>query len=458
MRPASLAATDAHALSWTIAHWALQYTPHVSWQAQCAQPVLTAQALPHVLIEVSACLRLWGGLDALRQRLDDPSVGIAAQAWGPTASIAQARLWLGDFGREPVAIDELPLTALAAAHPHLATLHPMGCTRWGHLAALPRGGITRRFGRELLAALDQAYGKQPSVHTWLQPVERFAVQHELHAQVEQAEGLLQLAAYQLQLLQAWLRSRHWGVLQLKWIWLLDIRRHAPRQGELLIETAQPTQDMAHIQRLLSEQLARTELPSPAHSLALHCIRAEPLPQTSASLLPQDQRPGMPLHQFLERVASKLGPAAVRRPIRCDDHRPEAAQAWIGALQSVAHGEDAGLTLRSTRKGQKTSKPIGPTDALRPPWLLKQALPLVVRHDKPYYQGPLTLMHGPERIEVSELVDAFGAERAQTGLDQARVGAVIRDYFVAWSGHAGLLWVYRERACAEPGWYLHGIFG
>ena len=455
--PVSPEATDAHALSWTIAHWALQYTPHVCWQAACAQPLLSAQAFPHVLMEVSACLRLWGGLDAMRQRLDTQNVGVAAHAWGPTASVAQARLWLGDGRREPVVLDDLPLTALAAAHPHLKTLHPMGCTCWGHLAALPRGGITRRFGRELLAALDQAYGRQPSIHTWLQPAEQFAVQHELHAQVELAEGLLQVASYQLQLLQAWLRSRHWGVLQLKFVWLLDIRRHAPKQGELLLETAQPTQDMAHVQRLLTEQLARTELPAPAHSLALHCLRAEPLPHTSISLLPQEQRSGMPLHQFLERVASKLGQMAVRRPIQREDHRPEAAQAWIQALPSGASVEATRSIGGSAHKGSQQSKPGLASDALRPAWLLKQALPLLVRHDKPYYQGPLTLMHGPERIEVCELVDAATLANTEPELDTTRVGAVVRDYFVAWSGHAGLLWIYRERACAEPGWFLHGIF-
>jgi protein ImuB len=40
---------------------------------------------------------------------------------------------------------------------------------------------------------------------------------------------------------------------------------------------------------------------------------------------------------------------------------------------------------------------------------------------------------------------------------------LRDYFLARSEQAGLLWIYRERlsgpgADAAPNWYLHGLFG
>jgi protein ImuB len=31
---------------------------------------------------------------------------------------------------------------------------------------LPRGGISRRFDKALLLALDQAYGLQPEAHAW----------------------------------------------------------------------------------------------------------------------------------------------------------------------------------------------------------------------------------------------------------------------------------------------------
>jgi protein ImuB len=54
---------------------------------------------------------------------------------------------------------------------------------------------------------------------------------------------------------------------------------------------------------------------------------------------------------------------------------------------------------------------------------------------------LTLLAGPQRLEVGWLEGE----------------AALRDYYVARSVKAGLLWVYRERLGAQAFWYLHGIF-
>jgi protein ImuB len=35
--------------------------------------------------------------------------------------------------------------------------------------------------------------------------------------------------------------------------------------------------------------------------------------------------------------------------------------------------------------------------------------------------------------------------------------VARDYWVALSAHAGLLWVFQTRLDEAPAWYLHGHF-
>jgi protein ImuB len=47
---------------------------------------------------------------------------------------------------------------------------------------------------------------------------------------------------------------------------------------------------------------------------------------------------------------------------------------------------------------------------------------------------------------------------QAGQPQPAEAAVMRDYFIARSAQAGLLWIYRERrADATLSWFLHGIF-
>ncbi|MFM7331151.1 MAG: DNA polymerase Y family protein, partial [Brachymonas sp.] len=136
--------------------------------------------------------------------------------------------------------------------------------------------------------------------------------------------------------------------------------------------------------------------------------------------------------FIERVASKLGADAICRPALQPDHRPEAAQCWVSAT----------LPARSTELAPSAQ---AAQHQFRPAWLMAEPLRLLVRDDKPYYQGPLQLIQGPERLEASELVNVSAPH------------AVVRDYFIAWNAHAGLLWVFRERLVAQPGWFLHGLF-
>ncbi len=397
-----------------------------------------------VLLDTAASLRLWGGLPSLLALLEPQGreLGLARLATGSTGLEALARLYSAQSDKAAApSIGELLLQNLSAAWPHLQILHQMGCTSWGQLDAMPRGGITRRFGASLLVALDQAYGRKSEAYTWLTAPEVFTVSHELHANVDNASGLLFTASRQLKLLQAWLRARHLGVLSCQLTWLLDIRRNAAPRGEFILQTGEPTQDIKHLERLLSEHLDRIELPAPAHTLQLRSLRCEALPQISESLLPDEQRRGEPLHVFIERVASKLGAGSVCRPVMRADHRPEAAQHWISAaLPFGAVKQTAKYVLSAAHAAH----------SYRPAWLMAEPLRLLVQGDKPYYQGPLKLLQGPERIESSFLVDAVSAATTQpTGL--------ARDYFMAWSANAGLLWIFRERLSEQPGWYLHGLF-
>ena len=125
-----------------IAWWSLQFTP---WVAQVQQALV---------LEISASERLFGGRMALLQALLQPGhTPLPMQyAHGDTALLALARLaydalqQADDWARPPLPPDALPLHTLAAAQPHLPTLERLGCTTWGQLRALPRGGAsgTRR--------------------------------------------------------------------------------------------------------------------------------------------------------------------------------------------------------------------------------------------------------------------------------------------------------------------------
>ena len=436
------------ALAW----WALQFTPKV------------AQVGPVVLLEVSASERLFGGRRQLIEHMRQASRPLARlqTAQGATALVAIARLQLDPAASR--APDRLPLATLAETHAHLSTLERIGCTCWGDLRALPRGGVARRFGAPLLDALDRAYGQKPEVYPWLVLPEVFDLPLELAAQVEAAPALLFAARRLLAQLQVWLQARQRGVLALELAWEMDARRNTATHGSLVVRTAEPTLDMAHLQRLLAENLERTTLPAPVLYLRLRSVETAPLPGASASLLPDDLRAGDGLHQLLERLSARLGPEQVLRALPCADHRPEQMQAWVAAVQDnavarpAAAGKPAGAGKKHKTRDAAHAMPAYAD--LYPTWLLATPLKLAVRQDRPLYQGPLTLLVGPQRLEAGWWGTGVAEKNAVT----------LRDYFVARSAQAGLLWIYRERLTAgqqmadQPPdrstshWYLQGLFG
>ena len=411
------------ALGW----WALQFTPRV------------ARVDDVLLLELSASERLWGGRLALLRRIhtaDKPVAGVR-YARGASSLIALAQLQLlqpedlSGRAQRRTAPDDLPLATLVAARPHLGTLERLGCTCWGQLRALPRGGVARRFGAELLDALDRAYGQATDNYPWLMLPEQFDATLELGAQVEAAPALLFGARRLFNQLQLWLQARHAGVLALLLGWTMDERRNTVSQGELVLRTAEPSADMAHLQRLLAEQLARITLPAPVLYLRLRSLETEILRGETGSLLPLEQVSGDSLLQMQERLCARLGAAQVLQVQECAEHRPERMQHW----QMLTQGARQGKLVASDQS------------VLYPSWLLSKPLRLRVTDQVPQYSGPLALLAGPQRLETAWWDHADCA---------------LRDYFLARSEQFGLLWIYRERLSAElagseSSWYLHGLF-
>lgn len=471
--------------------WALRFTPRVA--------LVDGDT---VLLEVSTTERLWGGRDALlalvtqawaeaAEEVTDPGaigeVGAPLQQppWGcgPTALVAQAWLRMALAGHAPRGpqgpeVHGLPLHTLTALRPHVASLERMGCRTWGALRALPRAGLARRLGAVVLQVLDQALGDAPEAHAWLELPEQFALTAELPALATSADALLWSAHRCLTALQGWLQARQQGALALELAWRHDLRRIdgvviAPTQA-LQVRTAQATQDMAHLRRLLSENLARTALAAPANQITLRLLESAPLPHRSASLLPPGDRggaddpapPGEALHQLLERLSARLGPEQVQAPVLWADHRPEHMQQWRPAAEVLGRPparHAAATSATSAANADRAALDASPDACLLPPWLLNPPQRLAVQGNRPYHHGLLRLLAGPHRFEAGWWSAADG------GTDPAHpsTGLALRDYFVAHNAVAGLVWVFRERLAPlpdgtqaqarTPRWFLHGVF-
>lgn len=428
---------EQQALAW----WGLQFSPRVC---------LLEEA---VLLEAGASLRLFGGQRVLLQRLRDelPLAGGTGLAVAPTALAALALLRtlppLGEGAPVPAVsctarrlsatLDALPLTLLNAARAHEGVLARLGCRTLGDARALPRGGLSRRFGAALLEALDRAYAQRPEAFEWIALPEAFGARLEFHGRIEVAEGMLFGARRLLGQLASWLLARQRGVLAITLHWEHDlVRRGELSHGQLPVRTAEATRDITHLARLLGEHLARITLPAPVLAIRLDATETEALETASTSLLPEEVREGEPLQQLIERLSVRLGADRVLRGQLLADHRPQHMQAWAPA------GE-----------GAVNSKAPAPPQHLQlhPPWILREPVRLAVQGERPLYQGPLVMLAGPERLEsgwwsLLSTAETEGEELAQ------------RDYYVARSPQAGLLWVYRRRSAGEPAWFLQGVYG
>jgi len=421
---------SAEALGW----WALQFTPRVTWVDEA------------LLLEVSACERLWGGRLALMREIarTNPQPVRVQRAQGATSLVALARLRMFARGEPPPADvpSGLPLDTLSAARDHLEVLAHLGCRTWGDVDALPRGGLARRFGKPLRAALDAACGLVPESHRWLVLPDVFDQKLELPALAERAPELMWSANRLLAALQLWLRARQRGAVALELQWTLDLRRlngvELPPCQQITVRTAEPTQDMGHLRRLLAERLAASTLAAPASWLRLRSLDTAPWAGASVSFLPEDNRKGDKLHELVERLSARLGPQQVLSAVVRADHRPECRQAWTPALHHAAPG---------VRQRIRPPAEVPEAGAIYPAWLLREPLPLDMQGEHPYYQGPLRQLVGPQRLEAGWWGDGRPA---------------VRDYYIAESPRAGLVWIYRERpsACFASGevrWYLQGLY-
>ena len=133
------------------------------------------------------------------------------------------------------------------------------------------------------------------------------------------------------------------------------------------------------------------------------------------------------------------------------------QVWWAASQAAPAGPAPASGRKRKPRNVAASHPL-PAAELYPTWLLAPPLRLAVHQDRPLYQGPLTLLAGPQRLESGWWGDGTPAGHGELAL---------RDYFLARNEQAGLLWIYRERLLAgqqgmgqQAGgyWYLQGFYG
>jgi protein ImuB len=387
-----------------------------------------------ILMDVAASQRLFGGIRniCLQLRAVVKTIGVTVRM--SVAPTGQGAWLLAKKGRCRVLkmrslhrhLDGLPFMVIQEVRAYADWFNGLGCRMLSDIRRLPRAGLKKRCGVDLLDSLDRAYGLSPELYQWLDIPPTFSARTELPDRVEHAEAVLFSARRLIIQLCGWLSAQQLALTRATVLLEHERGREAVDPTVLDIALAEPTWHEEHLVRLLKERLGRVELPAAVLAVRLTAAEVQNAEPPSDSLFPEPGGSAEEHNRLLELLVARLGAENVLRPAPTSDHRPEFANRWV--------------SVQDAKKGALPSANLP-----RPTWLLDAPLRLMIKSHRPFYGSPLRLISPGERIEAGwhdrELVS--------------------RDYYVAEADDKSCYWIYRERPSAqseEVRWFLHGLFG
>jgi protein ImuB len=390
--------------------------------AQGFTPFVSIEMPDALLLEIKGSIRLFGSLEILKAAIDACWQRLGLKSRSATTPSTLAALWLAragesmhgdDAGKLPGLLAKVPIACTAWDAERLQTLRALGLTRVGDMLRLPRGGLARRLGPEVVRDLDIAVGRQPRPRRPFMARERFRERCDFETEIEHVAYLEKALEPLIERCAQFLRHRQAGIQTLQ----LKLKHRELPATRVRLGLASITSERRRLSDVLTQKLMRLELKAPVRGMELISGSLRALSASSldvfAGLTGGSSRDSAP--QLVERLRARLGEEAVYGVCLIEEHRPEAAWGKVQALPLCA----------PSKKPTVAIEPQLP----RPVWLLAQPLSIPAPQ----------LLQGPERIE-SGWWDGKG---------------VARDYYIARQAQGARLWVFQERHTAL--WYLHGVF-
>lgn len=431
--------------------WLSGFTPHLCQEAGC------------LLAEVSHSLKLFGGLQSLVQQMIQGFRDQQQALHLAVASTPRAAVWLSSWKAPRAASDPFAARtmitaisssdlrhAIAPIDIHCLAVHTetdrqaqqlrimrddLALMDLQALWALPRKALRQRLGARALLAMDQALGLEPDPRQWLCIPEPLRLHRELSFWAEESSHLFKLGQTLIEQACAHFKARQVGVMRLNF--QLYHRDRGP-VSLITLGTQALCQQAGHWSALWAEHLAKTLLRDPVTGITLCSGFTQNMPPASETLFPGPELSRQAQTALFERLQARLGSSSIGRIVPIADHRPEFAQ-QICALNPSLKLVDPKLNDLSFTSIRRAGLP-------RPLWFFENPVPIQERSNRPYWQGPLKLIAGPERIETAWWDGQWFA----------------RDYFIASDEQAALYWIYRSRQDASGEarlqWFIQGCFG
>jgi protein ImuB len=420
----------------TLALWCGRYTPFAAPDGDDG-----------VVLDITGCAHLFGGergmlRDLLARMARRGIEARAAAADSPAAAWAWARYSEGGVlppGRAREALAPLPLAALRLPAEILDGLGAMGVRRVGELTGLPSGPLLRRFGREPLLRLDQAFGRTAEPIAPLRPRAPLAVRLTF------ADGLTspgEIEAAVGDLVGDLVRRLGREGLGARRV-VLELLCLDGRHARIAVATARPTRHADHLARLLVERLEGLDVGFGVEAMVLTATATARPEERQGELATAGAVDEGAVTRLVDRLANRLGEDSVRglRPVA--SHVPERAQRLVepeapGASWPSLPPRPLRLLVEPEPIEAVAELPDHP-----PVWFRWRRVPHRV-----------AAAEGPERIAP----EWWAPERWAP--ERWRGQAPVRDYYRLLDTDGARFWVFRAGLYGEdrPAWYLHGLFG
>jgi protein ImuB len=347
-------------------------------------------------------------------------------------------------GKIGEAIAPLPVEALRLEHEISRLLRRLGLKRIGQLYDLPRTSLERRFhsrqaAEAVLHRLDQALGVREEPHNLLLPAPDYAARLPFPEPLITHEGIVAGLDHLAGKLSEALTLANRGARRLS----LTLYRADGTSAVVEAGLSAPCREPLHLVRLFADRINDIDAGFGVDLMVLAALATEPLLPAQSTFTRRDDR--AKAEPLIDRLASRLSSAAVRRLAPFASHLPERAQTMLPALAGSASWPK-----------QSVSKPP------RPPLLFAEPEPVDVLAEIP--EGP------PARFTwrrvTRRVVKAEGPERIapEWWRELQEMRGKPRDYYRIEDEDGRRYWVFRSGLYQEseakdlPAWYLHGVFG
>jgi len=394
--------------------------------AYSISPVLHIWQEHSLLLEVGGCLRLFGGAHRI---LELARNGLSRRGHQAHCALAETRkaAWLLSFRPAAEALEharplqerlaQLPLSLLYPLCSELRALEQTGLSTVGELLALPGTALAERCSPALRPLLEQLLGHRHDGVAPFQPPARFADQLHFGYEVKARAEMRPAMQHLLEALERFLTLHQLRTRQLDWIFIGQ-----PGQRQCLRVRSSTALGLASAWQSLSDvAMEGLQWQWGVQTIALRARSLEALTAAETDLFSTHSSQAE-LHVLPDQLRNRLGLQAILQLQQRDEHLPERA-VYRTPLCSSPPERTPG---RCAEQG-------------RPFWLLPEPQPLSLGADGAlYWQGPLRLLYGPERLE-----DGWWQQPCS------------RDYYVAEGATGNRYWIFHERL--QRRWYVHGLF-